>query len=118
VFSDRQLVLDALRQGHAFIGYDLPAPTRGFRFSAHGMEQTALMGDEIGSKNGVTFQIKLPLRCECNLLKDGKIVKTWRKSEAFTYTATEPGVYRVEVYIQYLGKRRGWIFSNPIYVRK
>lgn len=118
VFSDRRLVLDALRQGHAFIGYDLPAPTRGFRFSAHGMEQTAVMGDEIGSKNGVTFQIKLPQSCECNLLKDGKIVKTWRKSEAFTFTATEPGVYRVEVYIHYLGKRRGWIFSNPIYVRK
>jgi len=24
----------------------------------------------------------------------------------------------VEVYQQYLGKQRGWIFSNPIYARQ
>jgi hypothetical protein len=28
-----------------------------------------------------------------------------------------PGVYRVEAYIEFKGKRRGWIFSNPIYVK-
>ena len=27
------------------------------------------------------------------------------------------GVYRVEVFIHYLGKRRSWIISNPIYIR-
>jgi len=114
---DAGLIYDALRQGHAFIGYDLPAPTRGFRFTAQGMEKTARMGDEISAENGVTFQIRLPQRAECNLLKDGKIIKTWTQRETCTYIATEPGVYRVEVYLQYLGLRRGWIFSNPIYVR-
>ncbi|MHB1120566.1 MAG: hypothetical protein ACYC11_10945, partial [Bellilinea sp.] len=33
------------------------------------------------------------------------------------YITKEPGVYRVESYIRYLGKLRGWIFSNPIYLR-
>jgi hypothetical protein len=115
--TDRSLILEAFRQGHAFIGYDLPAPTHGFRFTAQGKDFTATMGDEISPKNGVTFQIRLPRRAECHLLKDGKVIRTWRKRELCTHIATAPGVYRVEVYLHYLGGRRGWIFSNPIYLK-
>lgn len=116
-FEDSRMILEALAQGHAFIGYDLPASTRGFRFTAQGMEKTACMGDEISAQNGVTFQIKLPLKTECLLLKNGKVVRSWSNRENCTYITTEPGVYRVEVYLKYLGRRRGWIFSNPIYMR-
>jgi len=116
LFEDRRLVLEALRQGHAFIGYDLPAPTQGFRFTAQGKEGISHMGDELCSQGGVTFQIRLPRRTECRLIKDGKPVKVWTRRDTCTYITSEPGVYRVEVYIHYLGYRRGWIFSNPIYV--
>ncbi len=58
--SDADLILDALRQGHCFVGYDLPAPTHGFTFTAQGLHQTAQMGDELDSKGGVTIQIRLP----------------------------------------------------------
>jgi hypothetical protein len=34
-----------------------------------------------------------------------------------THITAEPGVYRIEAYRRYLSKRRGWIYSNPIYVR-
>ena len=37
--------------------------------------------------------------------------------KALSLGATEPGVYRVEAWRNYLGRKRGWIFSNPIYVR-
>jgi len=113
---DRSLILNALRQGHAFVAYDLPAATRGFRFYAHGLGRSAWMGDEIPRTNGVTFQIRLPQRAECHLLKDGEMIKTWKDREVTSFTTTKPGVYRVEVYIPFRGKRRGWIFSNPIYV--
>ncbi len=115
--QDRQLVYDALRAGRAFIGYDLPAPTRGFNFTAQGKDKPAWMGDEISAKNGVTFQIRLPRRAECHLLKNGQVVKSWRQRETCTHITSESGVYRVEVFIPYRGRRRGWIFSNPIYVR-
>ncbi len=118
VVEDRLLIFEALRQGHAFIGYDLPAPTQGFRFNASTKEGTACMGDTVLLEDGVTFQIRLPQRAECHLIKDGKVIKTWLKREICTYIATEGGVYRVEVYLNYLGRRRGWIFSNPIYVRE
>lgn len=117
LIEDRSMVLDALRQGHAFIGYDLPYSTRGFRFIAQGQAGIAQMGDEINCRPGVTLQIHLPLITECRLIKDGKILKEWRKRDNMTHITSEPGVYRVEAYIRFRGARRGWIFSNPIYVR-
>ncbi len=115
--ADTAMVLEALRRGHCFIGYDLPASTRGFHFIARGLEGSAEMGDELDGKGGVTIQIRLPLRTECVLFKDGKPSRTWRDNDLCTFITTEPGVYRVEVYIQYLASKRGWIYSNPIYIR-
>ncbi len=117
VAADTSMLLEALSSGHCFIGYDLPSPTRGFRFTARGLEASAEMGDELDARGGVTLQIRLPRLAECVLLRDGMPLRTWHKHELCTYIATQPGVYRVEVYIHYLGKRRGWIFSNPVYVR-
>jgi hypothetical protein len=115
--EDANLIYDTLRRGNLYTGYDLPASTRGFRFNAQGSEQVVVMGDEIPAKGGVTLQIKLPMRAECVLLKDGKPLKTWTKRDLCTHITNEPGVYRVEVFIYYKGRRRGWIYSNPIYVR-
>jgi hypothetical protein len=115
--EDRRTIMEALRQGHAFIGYDLPASTRGFRFKAQGVDGNAWMGDPISAEGGVTLQIHLPIRTECHLIKDGKRIKTWHNRENCTHITSEPGVYRTEAYIRYKGKRRGWIFSNPIYVQ-
>ncbi len=115
--TDRRLVLDAFRAGHNFVGYDLPAPTQGFRFTAQGKEASVIMGDEIPAKSGVTLQAHMPSFAEVRLLKDGEVIANWKKQQVCTHITTEPGVYRIEAYRRYLGRRRGWIFSNPIYVR-
>jgi hypothetical protein len=115
--ADRRQILEALRLGHGFIGYDLPASTRGFRFTAHVKEGVFSMGDEVSARSGVTFQIRLPHKAECRLIQDGRVIKTWREREVCTHMTTQPGIFRVEAYIPFLGERRGWIFSNPIYVR-
>ncbi len=115
--ADKELIFAALRSGHAFIGYDLPAPTRGFRFSAQGKTRTALMGDDISVRNGVTLQIRLPRRTPCKLIRDGQTIKEWQNRAHYTHITNSPGVYRVEAYIHYHGKLRSWIYSNPIYVR-
>lgn len=114
--DDRKAVLTALGQGHCFVANDLPASTNGFRFSAHTDEGNFMMGDCIQPTGGVTFQIRLPQKQLCRLFKDGKVIKEWTDREVCTHITTEPGVYRVEAYIPYKGKRRGWIFSNPIYI--
>lgn len=116
LLADRRMIYEALAAGHTFIGYDLPAATRGFRFTAQGREKTTLMGDELPAEGGVTLQVKAPRRADIHLLKDGKIIKAVH-GEAIAHITTEPGVYRVEVYLPFLGRKRGWIFSNPIYVK-
>ncbi|NQS92430.1 MAG: PHP domain-containing protein [Chloroflexi bacterium] len=116
--QDRGLIYEALKKGHVFIGYDLPYPSNGFRFKGTGSESNPLMGDEASLGDGITLKITLPIQAECILIKDGQPVKKWQKRDLYTYAVTEPGVYRVEVYLQYKGRRRGWIFSNPIYIRE
>jgi len=116
LLTDRGMVYNALAAGHAFIGYDLPAITRGFRFTGQGRQNTAWMGDEISANGGVTLQVKTPKRADLRLLKDGRILKQVQ-GEYITHITSEPGVYRVEAYIHFFGRKRGWIFSNPIYVR-
>lgn len=117
VNKDKRLIYEAMAEGHCFVGYDLPASTRGFSFKAQGLQKLALMGDELPAKGGVTLQAKLPLPAEIHLLKDGKVIQRLMNQSGVTHITTEPGVYRIEAYRRYLGRRRGWIYSNPIYLR-
>lgn len=114
---DKRMIYEALGAGHCFVGYDLPASTRGFRFSAQGRETSAIMGDEIPARGGVTLQARLPGIGEIRLLKDGLVIQRAERQQACTHITTAPGVYRIEAYRRYLGRTRGWIFSNPIYLR-
>lgn len=115
---DKKAVIEAFRKGNSFVGYDLPAPTKGFRFYAQGRNQTAIMGDEIAIDSSVTLQIRLPEPVECRLVHNGKVTQTWFDQDICTYTTKQPGYYRVECYINYWGRKRAWIFSNPIYLRQ
>lgn len=112
---DKQLVYDALRAGHAWVGYDLLAPTKGFRFHARSGSKEALMGDELTRAGATIFQVQTPASADIRLLLNGQVVARAR-GEYLKYTTAEPGVYRVEVYRNYRLGRRGWIFSSPIYV--
>lgn len=115
--QDSRLIYQALQKGHCFIGYDLPASTKGFRFTAQTKQGALLMGDQAEINGSVTLQVRLPIPAECHLIRDGQVIKTWQDQQIGAYITKEPGVYRVEAYIQFMGKRRGWIFSNPIYLR-
>ena len=117
VKTDSHGIYEALANGHCFIGYDLACPTRGFRFNGHGLETIACMGDEISSRGGVTLQAHLPSFGEIRLIRDGKILQKVRNASDLTYYATDVGVYRIEGYRKFMGRKRGWIFSNPIYIR-
>jgi hypothetical protein len=117
VQKDKKLIYTALQEGHGFVGYDLPYPTRGFRFKATGKNHEVIMGDEINLLDGITLQITLPKPAECVLIRNGTLIKTWQHREACSFSVKETGVYRVEAYLEYKGLRRGWIFSNPIYIR-
>ncbi len=113
---DRRLLFDALRQGRAFIGYDIPGSTRGFRFSAQGQGTSAVMGEHIKLGPGVTLQALVPARARIRIIGNGEVVAEERNVENLTYVVRSEGVYRVEGWRSYKGVERAWIFSNPIYV--
>jgi hypothetical protein len=117
VETDRELIFAALRAGHIFIGYDLPASTRGFTFTAQGKQERAIQGDTLKAKGGVTLQARLPGTAEVRLIHNGKVVKEYTYTEAVAFSTSEPGAYRVEAYRFFKGERRGWIYSNPIYLK-
>jgi hypothetical protein len=114
--EDESRILAALAAGHCFIGYDLPASTRGFRFTGQGPEAGGIMGDELRAAR-VTLQAYLPSYGDLHLLQNGRVIRRMPHTQALTFLALEPGVYRVEAYRRFLGRRRAWIVSNPIYVR-
>lgn len=114
--QDRSILYRALRQGNAFIGYDLLGNTRGFRFSATGQNSSTIMGGSIRLGAGVTLQALAYERSHFKIIRHGQIVAEAQGRENLTYTATRPGAYRVEVWRAFRGQERAWILSNPIYV--
>lgn len=117
VDQDSQSIIMAMRNGNGFVGYDLPARTHGFRFWAVTPSSDRQMGEEFLIKADTHLNIHLPSPAECQLLKDGQLIQQWVGETDLQYSAKNPGVYRVECYRHYLGRRRGWIYSNPIYIR-
>ena len=117
VAADEALIYSALREGSCFVGYDQPHPTRGFRFSGRSGEQIAIMGAKITLGGGVTLRADAPRRCNLRLIRHGETVAQAENSAQLTHTVTRPGAYRIEATIRFRARQRGWIFSNPIYVR-
>ena len=115
---DKAMIYDAFQQGRLFIGNDLIYPTFGFGFSAESEGQTAQMGEILEFKHGCTLRIRLPGKSECTLIKNGIPVSRWEGQQIITHLTNQTGVYRVECHRRYLGSRRGWIYTNPIYLRK
>ncbi len=118
VQDDKAALYRAIAMGNCFIGYDIPGNTRGFRFSAHGQHGTTIMGGSIRLGPGVTLQALAPARCHIKLIHKGKVIAESRGRENLTYTAQATGAYRVEVWQDFMGQERAWIFSNPIYIEE
>ena len=112
---DKPLIYGALRAGHTWVGYDLLAPTAGFRFQAHSIGNRAMMGDELARIGATVFEVETPYSGDIRLVLNGRVVARGG-GRHLKHTTAEPGAYRVEVYRNYRLGRRGWIFSSPIYV--
>lgn len=111
---DEKILVDALRRGHAWIGYEWLGSTAGFRFWAKSGGRDYVMGDVVSGPSARLY-IRLPGAGEIRLLRDGAVVAS-TVGDALEFRADAPGAYRVEVWRKKLFKKRGWIFSNPVYL--
>lgn len=107
---DETSLIEAIRNGHCFIGFDFLGDSSGFAFEA---SAPAIQGDE--TKMPAQLKIRTPVPSRVVIFKDGSVFldESGVTSREFS---VEPGVYRAEVYLPQLGNRL-WIISNPIYVR-
>lgn len=132
----RESLVEALKAGRSFIGFDVLGDTRGFRFEARreGSSQQASETMGTGIVSGMIFynpHIEVPpgdilLTSESPqpgrfaVFRDGKIAHQSEITSEIMLKADKPGTYRVEVYLDQLGPpfdKMPWIISNPIYVR-
>lgn len=113
--ADKALLYEALRSGRTWVAYDLPHATRGFQFIMRSGAAAATVGEELKRLGAINVEVTLPATGEMRLLRGGRLVVRARGTELH-YTTAEPGIYRLEVYRRFYGRRVGWIFTSPIYV--
>src|SRR5688572_26767652 len=115
-----ETLLEALANGHCFIGFDLFGDTTGFDFSGSNGIDNRIQGDEIELKDEVRLTASVPVPGRIVLLKDGQPIQDESGIMRKDFMVKEKGSYRLEVYLTQLPKPVGdqpWIISNPIYVR-
>lgn len=113
-------LLEALKVGHCFVGFDFLADSSGFSFEAENPGELKIQGDEISLQSQTRLRVHTPVPSRILVLKDGAVFLDETGIANKELVITERGVYRVEVYLPQLGSlvaQKPWIISNPIYVR-
>jgi hypothetical protein len=110
------------------VSFDVFGDPTGFRFTASTepfesrAQARARMGDELTLAPGdkARLNVRTPVPARTVFYRDGQAVHEARDSTHAKLPVEQPGVYRVEVYLDQLGSLldgKPWIISNPIFVR-
>lgn len=107
----------SLREGHAYIAHDWLCDPTGFAFTASNNLGVFEMGDAAPLVGTLRLAAQTPLAARLKLFRNGAVVQ--EASEArLNFVVKEPGVYRVEAWLEVDGELRPWVYSNPIYVER
>ena len=116
---DEEAIRTAVAAGHTYVAHDWLADPTGFSFYIdEAGEAAAIMGDEWTLEAGATAELKahFPLPATIRLIRNGEQIAV-TEARSFTHRLDQPGVYRVEGWLEVDGEWRTWIYSNPVYVR-
>ncbi|HEX7333334.1 MAG TPA: hypothetical protein VF290_17660 [Pyrinomonadaceae bacterium] len=117
---DATSLLDAVRAGHCFIGFDFLGDSSSFSFTAENAGERKIQGDEISLKPETRLRVQSPVPGRIVIFKDGSVLLDETGISGKELPISEKGVYRAEIYLPQLGslvRHQPWIISNPIYVR-
>jgi len=115
-FLSEPSVLDALRAGRVFIGFDMVANSTGFSWMASAGTNHVVMGESMGFSPEVRLRAASPLPCRFTILKDGAIC-VQQEGRTLDWTPLGRGKYRVEAELNILRKWVPWVYANPIELR-
>ena len=118
---NQENLLFALKNGNAFIGFDILGDTSGFMFVAENEKEIKILGEEILLEDGkIKLKSKAPQNARFVLFRNGEKVYEAEERGEISFAVSKEGAYRIEVYLDSLGSpfnEMPWIISNPIYVR-
>lgn len=109
-------VWDALANGRAYVSFDWLCDATGFDFAAVTPKQRYEMGSQPAFADGMKFRAQAPHAGKWKLIRNGAMLKE-SDGDTFEHTVEQPGVYRVEVWLDVADESKPWILSNPIYVQ-
>lgn len=109
-------VLEALRVGRAFVGFDMLADSTGFEWRAQSVVGEATMGETIEYLPGLRLRAASPQACRFTVLRGDAPVYT-AEGRRLEWKPPGPGVYRVEAELAICGDWVPWVYANPIRVR-
>lgn len=138
-----QDILEALRKGRAYVGFEVFADTNGFEFFAVAKDRIVAMGEEVpwsregaegtleGAEgtDGIDLVARVPRPAKLRWIRDGKVIEELyldkEKGATVRLRTSRPGVYRVELWIRAPidpakpARQRWWpwVLSNPVYLR-
>ncbi|HOW65560.1 MAG TPA: hypothetical protein P5186_23220 [Candidatus Paceibacterota bacterium] len=110
---DEASILDALKAGRAFVGFDLVADSSGFLWWAEGKTGRAVMGEAFWFSPEVTLRAASPHLCRFTVVKDGTVVHQ-EEGRTVEWKPSGPGKYRVEAELWIRGEWTPWVYANPI----
>lgn len=121
----REGVWQALDSGRTFVAFDGLADSRGFEFR---LEDTATakgdnpskptfheLGSQVPAHAGLRWVGHSPLEAQWKLFRNGTPIHT-SDGASFEFPCREPGIYRVELWLNVNEESRIWILSSPIYI--
>jgi hypothetical protein len=114
-------VRDTLAAGRAYVAFDWLADPTGFVYQAEQETGDAdepkrwPMGSEVPFTKDLRLRAEAPLEATFKLVRNGETILA-QTGTALNHAITEPGIYRLELWLTLAGEERPWILTNPIYV--
>ena len=109
-------ILDGLRAGRVFVGFDMIASSTGFQWIATDGTNRVVMGESTTFSPATRLGAKSPLPCRFTIIKNGAAVHQ-EEGRALEWTPSGPGKYRVQAELKVLDDWVPWVYANPIELR-
>ncbi|OGS03862.1 MAG: hypothetical protein A2339_00690 [Elusimicrobia bacterium RIFOXYB12_FULL_50_12] len=109
----KRQVFSALKAQSAYVSQESWNSAKGFNFEISSGAAKAGIGGGLELEGSAAVSISLPKKGKIRLVADGRVVAE-KTSDRLEFTASKPGLYRVEAWQRIFGVYKPWIFSNHI----
>lgn len=108
-----EAILDALRAGRVFIGFNMLADSKGFLFYAEDDGVKKIMGESMPFTSTVRLRAASPHACRFSVVHHGQMLYQAEGSE-MKWAPPGPGKYRLEAELNILGEWVPWVYTNSL----